>query len=76
MTALESIICKVVPGQARQTFRRTLTDMFGTKARLGRYEVTEEEKAYVLKRLALDFERLRSVYGIDVDRLWRNSDYT
>ncbi|MCZ6773757.1 MAG: hypothetical protein O7G83_17495 [Proteobacteria bacterium] len=50
--------------------------MFGTKERLGRYEVTEEEKAYVLKRLALDFERLRSVYGIDVDRLWRNSDYT
>lgn len=73
---LESIVCRVVPLRARHALRRTVTDMFGTKARLGRYEVTEEEKAYVLKRLAPDLERLRSVYGIDVDRLWRNPDYT
>ncbi len=75
VAALESIICKVVSRQARHALRQTLTDMLGTTTRLGRYELTEEEKTYVRKRLAPDLERLRSVYGIDVDRLWQNPDF-
>ena len=61
---------RFIPHHLRHELRKRLKHLPRRKAPLGRCELTEENKSYILEQLATDLHRLESTYGIDIGRYW------
>lgn len=64
---------KILPARIKNLLRNAITRLNrgnNTTPGLGRWQLTSEERIFVLERLADDLKRLESDYGIDIRKHW------
>lgn len=61
---------RLLPRSLWHGLRKRLPRLTSGRASLSRYDLTDTEKATILKRLGPDLRRLESTYGIDIARFW------
>lgn len=65
---------KLLPAKLKNWLRSLLASLNNGKknsSSLGRWQLTDEERSYLLNRLAVDLKRLESDFGIDIQKNWR-----
>lgn len=67
---VRAIANRLLPRTLRHRIRARLTKLPGPRASLGRYLMTDEEKASVIEQLGDDLARLQHRYGVATDRYW------
>jgi hypothetical protein len=70
MPALRSLAGVLLSRRMRHFLREKVARLPGRQANLGRYQLTAQEQASVLRQLAPDLARLESEYGVPVGRDW------
>lgn len=64
------LVKRVVPARFHGMLRNAVAKIAGTTTDIGRWELSEDEKAEVLATLSADLRRLRDIYEVDVHRHW------
>jgi hypothetical protein len=61
---------RILPRRWRHGIRALLPRLTQRRADLGRYRLTEQERAMVLEQLAPDLRRLETMHGVEVGKYW------
>lgn len=67
---LRKIADRFLSRRIRHRIRSLLPRISRRNRSLGRYELTEEEEAELIREIAPDLRRLESEYGVDIHRFW------
>jgi hypothetical protein len=67
---LQAVAYRLLPRTYRHRIRSLVSKLPGRRRALGRHELTSDECAAILRRLAPDLQRLERIHGVDVARYW------